>query len=200
MARVSSFVSPTVLVDRNIDKSTYDNVKKLVEIKSSIVTNAENIQSIIDARQYADNASASADSASTSEANASTSEDNAKTSEDNASALATIATNKADEASTSASNAQLRAWEAEAEKLTATSYAEQPHGEYVKKYTSNNDGTFTATETSEYSALHYATETDATTKADKLQTINTDTVYDDATTDINYKLYVDNGDIVLEEL
>jgi hypothetical protein len=37
-------------------------------------------------------------------------------------------------------------------------------------------------------------------KATKLQTSDTDTVYDDASTDTNYKLYVDNGDIILEEI
>jgi len=37
-------------------------------------------------------------------------------------------------------------------------------------------------------------------KATKLQTSSTDTVYDDASTDTNYKLYIDNGDIILEEI
>ena len=34
----------------------------------------------------------------------------------------------------------------------------------------------------------------------KIQTEDTATIYDDASTESNYKLYVDNGDIVLEEI
>jgi len=41
---------------------------------------------------------------------------------------------------------------------------------------------------------------DLSTYAIKTQTSDTDTVYDDKSTDTNYKLYVDNGDIILEEL
>lgn len=67
-----------------------------------------------------------------------------------------IATTKAGEASTSATNAQLRAWEAEAEKMTADSYATEAEDVFVKVYTSDGDGTFTATPTTEYSALHWA--------------------------------------------
>ena len=61
------------------------------------------------------------------------------------------------EASTNATNAQLSAWEAEAEKMTADSYATETIDTPVKIYTSNGDGTFTATDTDpiEYSALHY---------------------------------------------
>jgi hypothetical protein len=71
-------------------------------------------------------------------------------------AQATIATTKATEADTSATNAQLSQWEAEAEKLTADSYATEPEDVFVKIYTSNGNGTFTATPTTEYSALHYS--------------------------------------------
>jgi len=39
-----------------------------------------------------------------------------------------------------------------------------------------------------------------TSKADVLQTVNTTTIYDDEITDKTYKLYVSDGDIVLEEL
>jgi len=54
-----------------------------------------------------------------------------------------------------ANDSQLRAWEAEAEKKTADSYANEPEDTFVKRYTSNGDGTFTATDTTEYSALHW---------------------------------------------
>lgn len=49
-------------------------------------------------------------------------------------------------------------WYAEAEALTADSYATEAHNILVKIYTSNDDGTFTATDTTEYSALHWAEE------------------------------------------
>jgi hypothetical protein len=66
--------------------------------------------------------------------------------------FASYATN----AATSATNAQLREWEAEAEALTADSYANQLKNVYVNIYTSDGDGTFTATASTDYSALHWA--------------------------------------------
>ena len=69
---------------------------------------------------------------------------------------AAIATTKASEATTAATDAQLSAWEAEAEKMTADSYATEAENVFVKVYTSNGDGTFTATDTTEHSALHWA--------------------------------------------
>lgn len=45
---------------------------------------------------------------------------------------------------------------AEAEKMTADSYATEPEDVFVKEYTSVGDGTFTFVNTSEYSALHYS--------------------------------------------
>ena len=55
--------------------------------------------------------------------------------------------------------AALSAWNAEAEALTADSYATEPEDVFVKVYTSDGDGTFTATDTTEYSALHWAAKT-----------------------------------------
>jgi len=52
--------------------------------------------------------------------------------------------------------AQEEAWNAEAEALTADSYATQTEDVFVNVYTSNGDGTFTATPTTDYSALHWA--------------------------------------------
>ena len=55
---------------------------------------------------------------------------------------------------------QLKAWEAEAEKMTAESYAIEPEDIFVKNYTSNGDGTYTTTTTSDYSALHWSNRAD----------------------------------------
>ena len=96
-----------------------------------------------DAATSESNAASSASAAATSESNASTSESNASTSESNA--------------TTSASTAQLKAWEAHAEYLTSASYADEAEDTPVNIYTSNGDGTFTATPTSpaEYSSYHW---------------------------------------------
>ena len=66
-----------------------------------------------------------------------------------------IATTKATEASDSADYSKLRRWESESFRLTAESYAVEPENIYVKIYTSNGDGTFTVTDTTDYSALHW---------------------------------------------
>lgn len=73
---------------------------------------------------------------------------------------AAIAATKANEASDSATSAQLDAWIAEAESMTAEAYATTPLNTFVSEYTSNGDGTFTATPTSKYSALHWAATVD----------------------------------------
>ena len=62
-------------------------------------------------------------------------------------------------ATTQATNSKLSAWKAQAEEMTANSYATEPENTYVKKYTSNGDGTFTVTNTTEYSALHHQSKT-----------------------------------------
>lgn len=63
------------------------------------------------------------------------------------------------ESAASAGTSQSMAWWAEAEKMTADSYATELVDVFVKEYASNGDGTFTATDTAEYSALHWATKT-----------------------------------------
>jgi len=63
----------------------------------------------------------------------------------------------ADAASTSETNAELFEWEAEAERLTADSYATEAEDTKVNIVTSDGDGTFTYTpQTGIYSALHWA--------------------------------------------
>lgn len=63
----------------------------------------------------------------------------------------TVATNIAD-----VIGAKLRVWEAEAERLTADSYATEAEDTFVNIVTSDGDGTFTYTPTTDYSALHYS--------------------------------------------
>jgi len=79
-------------------------------------------------------------------------DDNATT----ATAQAGIATTQATNASSSATQAQLSEWEAEAERLTADSYATEAEDTFVNLVTSDGDGTFTYTPTTDYSALHWA--------------------------------------------
>lgn len=59
-------------------------------------------------------------------------------------------------ATSKATESQLSAWIAEANKLTADSYATEAEDTFVKVYTSDGDGTFTTTNTAEYSSLHWA--------------------------------------------
>jgi len=59
-------------------------------------------------------------------------------------------------AATSETNAKLFEWEAEAERLTADSYATEAEDTFVNLVTSDGDGTFTYTPTADYSSLHYA--------------------------------------------
>lgn len=53
-------------------------------------------------------------------------------------------------------NAEGNSWEALAAKMTSNSYAVEAEDIPVKLYTSNDDGTFTATDTNDFSALHWA--------------------------------------------
>ena len=61
--------------------------------------------------------------------------------------------------------AQLLEWEAEAERLTANSYATEAEDVFVNTYSSDGDGTFTATPSTEYSALHWAAKASVGTAA-----------------------------------
>ena len=73
-----------------------------------------------------------------------------------------------------ASDAQLKAWIAEAEKLTADSYATEAEDTFVNIVTSDGDGTFTYTPSTDYSALHWAAKS-ATSSTGTALGISTDT-------------------------
>lgn len=94
------------------------------------------------------NSKTSEDNSKTSETNAKTSEDNAKVSEDNSKLSET-------NSKTSETNTKLTKWETEAIRLTAYSGTYEPMDTHTKVYTSNDDGTFTETDTEEYSVAHY---------------------------------------------
>ena len=140
---------------------------------------AEALSSASTASTAASSASTSATTAttqagiSTTKANeASSSQVDALDSKNSASASGTIATAKASEASSSATTAltnknlsdvslllsKKEAWKAEAEKKTAESFASEPGNVNAKTYISNDNGTFTATSTTKYSALHWSTQ------------------------------------------
>ena len=63
-----------------------------------------------------------------------------------------------DASAESATETELNVWRTEAEKMTANSHASEAEDVLVKLYTSNNDGTFTMTNATTYSALHHATK------------------------------------------
>ncbi|RLC46530.1 MAG: hypothetical protein DRH57_05930 [Candidatus Cloacimonadota bacterium] len=51
---------------------------------------------------------------------------------------------------------ELSAWDSEAEAMTSDSYATEPMDVFVKEFTSNGDGTFTETATTDYSSFHWS--------------------------------------------
>ena len=103
------------------------------------------------------------------ETNAASSASGAASSATTATTAATSATGSATSASTSSTNAQKEAWIAEAWKKTANSYASEPKNIFVKIYTSNNDGTFSHTDATTYSSLHYEEAAKANAKVDIFQ-------------------------------
>jgi hypothetical protein len=73
------------------------------------------------------------------------------------------------EAAQNALDAMNAAWDAEAEALTADSYATEEINTFVKEWYSNGDGTFSYIETSHYSSFHWATVSMLAGKGLKLQ-------------------------------
>ena len=173
------------IADLNAPSSTVqvvvDNIDNLIDISDQVISNMNEILQADDnatiattkASEASNSAIASNDSANDSASSASealayrntaltyrneaeTFKNTAGNSADTATEQADIATTKASEASTSATNAQLEAWIAEAKQLTADSYATEAEDTFVNLVTSNGDGTFTYTPTTEYSALHHS--------------------------------------------
>lgn len=72
------------------------------------------------------------------------------------------------QADTRAEEALQSQYEATAAKMTADSYAVEPENTHVKSYTSNGDGTYTATDTGDYSALHWAAKSEASATLDDI--------------------------------
>lgn len=79
-------------------------------------------------------------------------------------------------ATTKASESQLHAWESEASRMTSDSYATEPEDVFVKVYTSNADGTFTATDTTEYSSFHWKQKAEELVVAELIDDITPSTV------------------------
>ncbi len=92
----------------------------------------------------------------------------------------------------SETNAELFEWEAEAERLTADSYATQVEDTFVDSYASDGDGTFTATPTTDYSSLHWAAKSAASASGDAsdISTVTTsfDGILSGADTDVQKAL------------
>ncbi len=132
----------------NINATNIDSINTNASNINAINTNADNILDIQNAEENANIATAKAEIATTKAAEAL--------------ASANSASGSAGQASTSVTNAQLKVWEAEAFKMTADSYATEAEDVFVKTYTSNGDGNFTATDTAEYSSKHWAEKASAT--------------------------------------
>lgn len=73
---------------------------------------------------------------------------------------------------------QISRWASEAARLTAESYAIEPEDVFVKVYTSNGDGTFTITNTTDYSALHWKMKAQESIENLTLNTIEDLATYD----------------------
>jgi len=85
-------------------------------------------------------------------------------SENAASDSADDSATSAGESAASATAAELFEWEAEAERLTADSYATEAEDVEVNLVTSDGDGTFTYTPTTDFSALHWAAKSAASSQ------------------------------------
>ena len=202
-------------LDSNIDLlSTLDvqisnignNIDALLSLSDNLLVVSGNVQNIADINTNALNI----DSIITNAANIIDIQ--------NAAENAIITTKKATEASDSADYSELRKWESESFRLTAESYAVEPEDIYVKIYTSNGNGTFTVTHTTDYSALHYKakafasssstnlsgyykkTETYSKVETNSLVTTKQDVLVSGTSIKtINGQSVLGNGDIVIEE-
>ncbi len=90
-----------------------------------------------------------------------------------------------------ASDSLIGYWNSKAERLTAESYAMEPHGTFVNIYTSNGDGTFTGTPTTDYSSLHWEVESNYRHWDSEAQARTANSTADEAT-DVLCKIYTSN--------
>lgn len=91
----------------------------------------------------------------------------------------------ADKATSEATQSELEAWKSEAERMTADSYATEPEDVFVKLFTSNGDGTFTSSDTSEYSALHWATKANDSVSGDSTIMLSASTTQVSGTNEVS---------------
>ena len=139
------------LVATNSDVAT-TNANVLITNADVVTTNANVVLTNADVATTTTNALASSNSATSASASAVAADISAQ---DASTSLANIGASETNSAN-SATSAQLKAWEAEARKLTADSYATEAEDTFVNSFASDGDGTFTVTPTSDYSALHWA--------------------------------------------
>lgn len=101
--------------------------------------------------------------------------------------------------------ATLQAWVSQAHQKTSDSYATEAEDVFVKTYISDGDGTFTATDTTEYSALHWAAKAATfnpalyATLAGATFTGQVKGITPVANEDLTRKDYVDGQDIGVEQ-
>ena len=139
------------LVATNSDVAT-TNANVLITNADVVTTNANVVLTNADVATTTANALASSNSATSASASAVAADISAQ---DASTSLANIGASEVNSAN-SATSAQLKAWEAEARKLTADSYATQDEDVFVTNYTSNGDGTFSTNPTSDYSSYHWS--------------------------------------------
>jgi hypothetical protein len=163
LASAELATSKSAIAVSSASTATIKASEALASANSASIDASSAATSEINASTYATNAlnaandSISAKDISVAKASeASISESNALASATGASASEANALSSKNSASSSATTAQLKAWESEAERLTADSYANQQEDVYVVSYTSNGDGTFSQSDTTDYSSYHWS--------------------------------------------
>ncbi len=151
IATAQASIATTKANEASVSATSAESSATIATAKAISATTSE-----ANALYYKDSASTSATVATTKASEASISAGSASTSEANALSYKDSANTSANTATTKANESQISAWEAEAEAMTSESYATEAVDVFVKKYTSNGNGTFTATITTDFSALHWA--------------------------------------------
>lgn len=167
--RQSSFTVPSSEVSRNINNSTFDIIKVIYDNIDNVVAAGANIVDIqtlatLDLNAIGNVSTYINDVVAVSANDQAVKDVAADINKGiNSSIIAALA--NADRAVTAAAsseasaelsaNAALKALESEAARMTAESYAIEPEDVFVKVYTSNGDGTYSVSTTTDYSALHW---------------------------------------------